>query len=175
MQDLKHNVKWQVSLSNGETFFEGKGNYQEIAGEKSPWQRLLCYIANNKLKITSISLYTDFGQTFNLPSSGNNPKFGAFLDAEKPIDYNMFRSLAREARVINMKADKAKVSDWFTTIEAIYPSKIVEANGEIKVTKKDGTTKIIPQKINIKIPGYKLQLWVDENNTKNCWVLVVNI
>jgi hypothetical protein len=144
MKDFKHNVKWQVSLSNGETFFEGKGNYQEIPHEKSPWQRLIKYIAENKLKITSIALYTDLGQSFNLPSSGKNPKFKAFLDAEKPIDYNMFRSLAREAHVVNMKAEKAKISDWFTTIEAIYSN-------------------------------YKLQLWVDEQNTKNCWVLVVNI
>ena len=42
-----------------------------------------------------------------------------------------------------MKAEKAKISEWFTTIEAIY---------------KD----------------YKLQLWVDELDTRNCWVLVLD-
>lgn len=141
--DLIHNVKWQVSLSNGETFFENKGKYLEIPNEKSPWQRLIQYIAENKLKITSIALYTDLGQSFNLPSSGNNPKFKPFLDAEKPLDYNMFRSIAKEARVINMKAGSAKVSEWFTTIEAIYSN-------------------------------CKLQLWVDENNIKNCWTLIIN-
>lgn len=141
--DLIHKVKWQVSLSNGETFFEGKGNYKEIPDVKSPWQRLVQYVAVNKLKITSISLYTDFNQTFNLPSSGNNPKFKPFLDAEKPIDYNMCRYMSREMDVVKSEVKGVKISEWFSVIEAIYST-------------------------------YKLQLWVDENNTKNCWVLVVN-
>ena len=31
--DFKHNVKWFVSLSNGETLYESKGNYCDIKGE----------------------------------------------------------------------------------------------------------------------------------------------
>jgi len=144
--DLIKNVFWQVSLSNGETFFENKGRFVEIPNELSPWQKLYKYIAENKLLITSLSLYTNDGRTFNLPSAGKNPKFKPFNDAPKPIDYNFFRAIAREftgmqegnkATIIN-----TKISDWFTIIEASYPS-------------------------------YKLQLWVDNRNTKNCWVLVV--
>jgi hypothetical protein len=139
--DLKHNVLFQVSLSNGETFFEGKGDYQEIPGELSPWQRLTKYIAEKNLLITSLSLYTKDGQTFNLPSSGKNPKFRPFEAAQKPLDYNLGRYMAREHSFIGNELKNTEVSDLFTVIEAIYPE-------------------------------YKLQLWVDENNPKNCWVLV---
>jgi len=141
--DSKNNVTWQVSLSNGETFFEGKGQFEEIAGIDSSWQRLIKYIAVNKLSITSLSLVTEDGRTFNLPSAGKNPKFKPFVDAEKPLDYELHRTISREHTVVNNQITKTENVDWFTYIEAIYPN-------------------------------YKLQLWVDENNTRNSWVLVVN-
>jgi len=50
---------WKVSLSNGETFYEGKGNFEILAGEKSPWQRLKDYIQINELKITSLGIFTE--------------------------------------------------------------------------------------------------------------------
>lgn len=140
-----HKVKWLVSLSNGETFFEGKGKFVEIAGQRSPWQRLLSYTAQSKTTITSLSLYTDEGQTFNLPSAGNNPKFAPFRALEKPIDYAVRRHIANEASGSQdengVKVGAMKMSDWFTSIVAIYPT-------------------------------HELQLWVDNQNTKNCWVLV---
>lgn len=135
-------VFWQVSLSNGETFFENKGQFVMIPGELSPWQRLIKYIVANKLTITSLSLYTEDGRTFNLPSAGRNPKFNPFQLAEKPIDYNFSHTISREHEIVDNKVVGTLVVDWFATIEAIY---------------KD----------------YKLQLWVDENNTRNSWVLVV--
>lgn len=141
-----HKAKWQVSLSNGETFFEGKGSFKEIEGELSPWQRLIRYTADKKIEITSLSLYTDDGRTFNLPSLGKNPKFRPFLEVDKPIDYNLARYVARDISGIKEgnegKVTSVKVSDWFTVAEAVYST-------------------------------YKLQLWVDENNPKNCWVSVV--
>jgi hypothetical protein len=139
-----HKVKFKVSLNNGETFYEGKGDYVEIAGQLSPWQRLLKYTVDNKVEITSLSLYTDSGQTFNLPSSGKNPKFKPFRDIQKPIDYDLKRYVARELDTTRINGDltldNIAVSEWFTVIEAIYPD-------------------------------YKLELWVDEFNIQNCWTL----
>jgi hypothetical protein len=137
-----HRVKWKVATSDGGVFYEGKGDFVEVSGQPSPWQRLDKYLSENKLEITSLSLYTDDGQTFNLPSLGKNPRFQPFREAEKPIDYNICRYIGKEVKVANLKAGEAQVSDWFTVAEAIYPS-------------------------------YKLQLWVDEKNIKNCWCLVV--
>lgn len=149
-----HKVKWQVSLSNGETFFEGKGNYVEYAGELSPWGRLQEYLKANDLKITSLSLYTDDGQTFNLPSLGKNPKFSAFMQEWKPFKFVMERHVARDQ-------GDAEYTDWFTTIVAYYLI-------EIKDHKHDGEQEV-PDNLNLVI---KLSLWVDEHNTKNCWSLV---
>lgn len=137
-------IKWQVSLSNGETFFEDKGDYVLIPGELSPWQRLIKYIALNRLLITSISLYTDNGYRYNLPSSGNNPNFKPFRLAEKPLDYNFEHYFAaekglNESREINVDINEGEL---YTVISAIYPK-------------------------------YTLQLWVSENNPKNSWCVVV--
>lgn len=121
MRDLnKHLVKWKVSLDNGETLYEGKGKFADVKDEPSPWQRLDKYILENNLEITSLSLYTDKGQTWQLPSAGSNPKFREFDSVEKPLDYNLFRKMARQADVINSKAGKAYVSGWYTVISAIY-------------------------------------------------------
>lgn len=145
--DLKQRVFWKVSLSNGETFYEGKGNYTQIKGELSPWNRLLKYTTENKLLITSLSLYTQdktekHPRTFNLPSAGNQPKFKPFQQAEKPLDFRYGHYLAQDHKVMNNQVVESKATGWFAVIEAIYPT-------------------------------YKLQLWVDENNTRNTWVLVL--
>ena len=96
METLEKNVKWQVSLSNGETIYEGKNDYAFIAGELSPWNRLIDYISQWGFGITSISLYTDSGKTFNIPSAGKSPKFHAFSTAEKPIGLNFFRKAGKD-------------------------------------------------------------------------------
>ena len=110
MQTLK--VKWQVSLSDGTTVYEGKGDYLYIAGELSPWNRLLEHIKTNELRITSLSLYTDKGQTFNLPSAGKNPKFHLFASSPQPIGYKMFRAVGHDI--------DAQSEDHFTVAEADY-------------------------------------------------------
>jgi len=147
MQTLNHNVKWQVSLSTGETFFEDKGDFIEIPDQLSPWQRLQKYLIENEAQITSLSLYTNDGQSFNLPSAGKNPKFKAFSDLEKPLDYQMFRTIGRNVAGLKngvvVPLNEHGFDDWFTVIEAIYSFG-------------------------------SLQLWVDENNSKNSWVLFKN-
>jgi hypothetical protein len=129
-------VGWKVSLSNGETLYEYKGDFVIIPGEISPWQKLLQYIAQNNLTITSMSLYTDGGQTFNLPSAGKNPKFHAFDIQEKPIAYTFSNRLGQD---MIGQTD----GDLFAIIEAEYNT-------------------------------YRLQIWVDRNNPKNTWSLVVS-
>lgn len=127
MRDLNtHYVLWKVSLSNGETFYENKGDYETIPDEPSPWQRLQKYTSDNELEITSLSLYTEKGQTWQLPSAGSNPKFTEFSKVDKPIDYDMCRKMARESSVTNMEAEKATVAEWYTVIKAIYKDYTLE-------------------------------------------------
>ena len=138
-----HQVKWKISLSNGETFHEGKGIFQEIVGELSPWQKLLGYMANGSFVITSLSLWTDDGRTFNLPSAGKNPKFVIFNQSENPVGYRMFRAYGREASIAQGQRMEKAGEDLFTVAEASYRDCL-------------------------------LQLWVDENDTRNCWTVVIN-
>lgn len=145
-----HNVFFKASLSNGETFYEGKPPFQEVEGELSPWQKLIQYTIDKKVVITSLALYTQYGGTWSLPSSGKNPHFHSFKEVEKPIDFNYFHALATEANIVpddnKMVVDKStqKVKDFYVVIEAIYPD-------------------------------YKLQIWVDELNVRNSWALAVKI
>jgi hypothetical protein len=115
-----HNVKWQVSLSNGEIHQEGRGRFTEIAGELSPWQKLLRYMHDGHFVITALSLFTDDGRTFKLPSAGNNPKFKMFEQCGAPLDYNMLRAFGREAGYGD-DGQPESTSDLFTVAEAIYP------------------------------------------------------
>jgi len=139
-----HTVKFQVSLSNGETFFEGKGQFKEIAGEKSPFQKLIDYLVDHKVEITSLALYTDEGRKFNLPHAGKNPKFSPQIKGEflLPIDFNLFRYVEQDMKATGGKTTDRKTVTLFTVAEAIYPD-------------------------------YKVQLWVDEHNHNNCRVLIL--
>jgi len=109
------NVKFSVSLSNGETLYEGKDELAIIEGELSPWQRLKAKL-NDVIKITSISLYTDDNRRFNLPSLGKNPKFKVFCGADQPISYNFFRSIG-----VDVMGGDVSQQDIFSVIEATYP------------------------------------------------------
>ena len=111
---MKTNVKWFASLSDGQTIFEDKGDYKIIKGELSPWQRLLKHLETG-VKITSLSLYTDDGRRFNLPSLGKNPNFKVFQEAEMPESYNFFRKAG--ADILGGKAQKYEI---FVVAEAIY-------------------------------------------------------
>lgn len=105
---------WKIGLSNGENFLEGNIPFQIIVGEKSPWLKLQDYIKEKGLKITSLCLvYQD--RTFNLPSAGNNPKFRAFSEIEKPLSYNFFRMLGSDLN--------GTQNDLYSVIEAVYSDK----------------------------------------------------
>lgn len=108
-------VQWIASLSNGETLHEGKGNFEEINGELSPWQKLLKYLEERDVEITSLSLGTNSGKRWNIPSAGKNPKFKEFADVAKPIGYRFFRKIGMDTSGAN-----AGKEDLFTCIEAQY-------------------------------------------------------
>ena len=112
---MQHKAKWIVGLDNGETHYEEKGLFTYIEGELSPWQRLLKYLAENRRNITSLGIYTEDGKRFNLPSRGKNPKFKAFVDADKPVSYRAFRRLG-----VDVQGENAGKEDLYTVAEATY-------------------------------------------------------
>ena len=109
-------TRWKVGLSNGENFTEGNAPFEAIANEDSPWLKLQKYLAENELKITSLSLI-DGSRTFNLPSLGNNPKFQAFYTDVKPVSYNFGRPFS---------ISSTKKQELFARIQAVYSDVILE-------------------------------------------------
>lgn len=110
-----HKVHWIAGLSNGETAHEGKGNYAVIEGERSPWGRLLAYLDETGATITSLSLGTDDGRRWHLPSAGKNPKFGEMTTAPQPLSYKMFR----KARQV-IRKEGGEWGNIHTVAEATY-------------------------------------------------------
>ena len=86
----EHKVNWTASLSNGETFFEGKGIFEEVENELSPFQKLIKYTAQKEVFITSFGLYCG-KHTYHLPSTTLRYKIGMLDNEIKPIDYRVFR------------------------------------------------------------------------------------
>lgn len=93
---MKHKALWTVSLSDGSTLYEGKGDYATVEGRKSPWLRLLDFLNDNPdVRITSMALYA--GDTvWNLPSAGKSPKFATSANAPKPVSYRFSRQAIRD-------------------------------------------------------------------------------
>ena len=112
MQDKR--PKWSVGLSDGSNHHEGKGDFALIDGALSPWRRLLAFIDDKELTITSMAIRS--GElAWSLPSIGKNPTFKAFCDAPKPIGYKFFRKLG-----VNVRGKNKGVEDRFAVIEAQY-------------------------------------------------------
>lgn len=144
-RNIKHKVKWFASLSNGETFFEGKGDFAEVDGELSPFQKLIKYTLDKKVLITSLGLVTENGGHFHLPYASNKrPVFGIWEKGLKPIDYNVFRHLGSNmnAPVGDGEINIDHIDDLWTVAEAVY----AEA---------------------------RVQIWVNELNPKESRVLVL--
>jgi hypothetical protein len=113
---MTQKAQWVASLSDGSTLYEGKGDYAAAEGRKSPWLRLLDYMAESGARLTSLSLYRG-EQRWNLPSSGNSPKFRAFSETEKPVSFRFFRKAAKDV----FRTDR-KPGSWeeFSVIAAAY-------------------------------------------------------
>lgn len=127
----EQNVRWNVTLSTGESFSEGKGEFSSFAGEKSPWNKLQDYLKQNNSKIVSLFLSTA-DNNYYLVKAGDYPNFSPFRSLKEPIEYSVKRYFAQTA---------GQENELCTVAIAIYQD-------------------------------YELQLWVDERNTKNSWVLV---
>lgn len=111
-------VLFLASLSNGETVYEGKGNWQREAGAPSPWERLRAYCLDNDLTITSLALYnTKDHRRWHIPAGGSNPRFHAFATAPKPIDLNFFRKLGTD---IKAKTQEVESQETYAVLEALY-------------------------------------------------------
>ena len=113
--ETPNNVKWAIGLSDGNNAYEGKGRYEIKQGGLSPYQRLLKDIKDSGVFITSLSLFTDDGRTWNLPAIGRNPKFRIFNQAEKPMEYRFFRTMGAD-----IMSGQPTAQDKFAVIEAIY-------------------------------------------------------
>ncbi len=139
-------VRFQASLSSGETLQENVGILLAVQGELSPWQKLEQYARLISAEIVSLCLITEDGYTYNLPSAGKNPNFKPFRVGEKPLCYAVRRAVGTELKVggtIDPTTSKAELKDFYTIAVAVYTE-------------------------------YELQLWVSELDPKNCWTLVVN-
>lgn len=123
-------ARWLVSLSNGDTAIEGKAPYEEIEGELSPWQRLIRFVALNKLQITTIRIQVDVDdlptRTFNLPSLSPKAKWGN-LKPILPSGFNYFRRV--EQTMIPDYVDEKGIhglhptnEKHFIEIHAFYPT-----------------------------------------------------
>jgi hypothetical protein len=110
-------VRLKMSLSNGETIYEGREPFVFLPGLKSPLARMLEYA--DDYEIRSLSLITKEGVEFHLPSSGNNPKFRAFDVEDKPLDYTAFRKIGGDIKGKNG-------FETFSVIQAIYKDKKIE-------------------------------------------------
>lgn len=108
---------WAVSLSDGSTLHEGKGDFAAADGRKSPWLRLLDFLSEKDLTITSLSLYSG-DIRWNLPSGGVNPKFRLFGTLERPTGYKFERKAVFD---VMRAGNGAKKSESYAVIKAIYP------------------------------------------------------
>ena len=138
-----HQVRWNVSLSNGENYREGHSPFHESENDESPWGRLKRYIDISGLEITSLWLSTPAGARHHLPSRGKrggNPKLRAFDMAGKPITLRCFRRLAAEGTTLQELAE-GEDRALYTIAEADY-----------------GT--------------YRVQIFVSESDPNVSWVLV---
>jgi len=111
---MNEKALWCASLSDGSTFQEGKGEFRIIEGQPSPFQRLLLFVSEGNLRVTSLSLYCG-DRHWSLPSAGRNPKFRAFENAPKPEAYRFFRTAGADSC-----GSRAGVTDRFAVVEAAY-------------------------------------------------------
>ena len=112
---------WFASLSNGNTVYEGKGDYTVIPGQLSPWLRIQEHLKTTGTYLTSLGLYATDGQRYLLPPLGKNPSFAPYRKAHaRPLSYNMFRQIDTEIGLAG-RSEKQ-----YTVVEARYEQGIVQ-------------------------------------------------
>lgn len=80
-----HDGKWVATLSNGETAVERSGKFTVEQGEPTPWVRLVHFLGENDLWITSLRLNYK-GRTIHMPRLTFD-KFG--LESKSPTHYSL--------------------------------------------------------------------------------------
>jgi hypothetical protein len=71
-------TKWLASLSDGTLAIEGVEPFADVAGELSPWQKLLAYLEPHTVYITGMRVQVfkdgEATRTYNLPSFNKTPE-----------------------------------------------------------------------------------------------------
>ena len=109
---MTHYVKWMVGLSDGSNIYEDKGDFKRVAGEKTPWLKLKKYLDDKGVEITSLSLYTDGGDRWVLPSSGSSPKFQELRDIKQPNSYKFRRKAKIEQSTGNTREYAVVIAEY---------------------------------------------------------------
>lgn len=137
-------ARWLASLSDGTTAIEGKPPFEEIAGEPSPWQKLLLHLARSKLEITGLRIQVEKEgepvRTFNLPSKSPKQRW-ASLNPLIPTGFNYFRRVEQFMEPTQDGKLQPTQGRRFIEIHAYYPQ-------------------------------FELVLIVDEDEGNECWVVV---
>ena len=139
---MVHKITWKALLSDGNIYYENKGIFEESLEKPSSWQQMEKYIIDNGLSIVAISLITDTGFEINTPKMTGEPDLKSYKKGDAPIDFLVKRSLARDLNITGSLKDlRTKIENvGFYTILVTY------------------------------YKGYTIELWVDENDTKKCWL-----
>lgn len=134
-------LKWKVGLSDGNNYIEGIAPFDTVSGELSPWLKLQKYIKENNLTIKSLSLIELF------PDARKNRTYNLPSAGKNP----KFRAFDIASKPIDYKFFRMVAGD-------------VTSNNNTKIDTEFAVVEAIYE-------TYSLQLWVDERNTRNCWVL----
>lgn len=200
---METQVKFSVGLSNGANVYEGKGDFDVPRA----WLKLQEYIKANNLRITSLVLYTDHGQTFSLPSSGRLP-IERVIDRANATGVSLKHAKLiyadKSENMIDLSSDplldlRQQITDEVTGI--IF----FDANGVSLYLPIQYDSPKMRQFFAFKVKEYKfrreagmtipmggqptqsdryaiitavyehatMELWVSEDNPKNCWVCMV--
>lgn len=134
-------LRWKIGLSDGTNYIEGNAPFDVIQGELSPWLRLQDHIKDNNLTIKSLSLIELF------PDAQDNRTFNLPSAGKNP-----------KFRAFDM-AEKPKDYNFFRMVAGDINSK-----DQTKIDTEFAVIEAIYE-------NHSVQLWVDERNTRNCWVL----
>lgn len=125
-----HKVKFFCTLTNGERIFEEEGPWQWDA-TGSPWHKVIDYTVIKNLDIVSLGLFVDEWvtdengkkhrqrRTYNLHGKSNNPRLPQFAELEKPIDFEVGRTIVV---TVQGAPDPDDEKSRFTVATAIYPN-----------------------------------------------------
>lgn len=114
--------RWVVSLSDGSSATEGRGEFKNIKDEPSAWQKLLSHLQENNLKITALRLEV-LGRRYHLPSL-NTAKHKFLSKVPKEIYYR--RKVTNDVFVTDLNLIKKDNYERFIGAIADYGDFLVK-------------------------------------------------